>query len=166
MKTLRTLTTLLVLLFLGCQPTKSNDTNQSNDSFQNQQPNHEIAIKFINDYVEFLNDRDSKLGLIDWVKSQSTVTEKFNLELERIINDAEKREPGFGLGFDPLLDAQDYPDRGFEFEQFDIASGYLIVKGIDWESFKLTIKLIEKDGKWLVDGSGIVNVPDDKRIKR
>jgi hypothetical protein len=36
----------------------------------------------------------------------------------------------------------------------------------DWTEFKLTMKVIEENGNWLVDGCGIVNIPQDKRAER
>jgi hypothetical protein len=40
------------------------------------------------------------------------------------------------------------------------------VKGKDWTDFKLTIKVVLENGKWLIDGCGIVNIPNEKRSKR
>jgi hypothetical protein len=86
--------------------------------------------------------------------------------LKKIIEDAYEKEPEVGLDFDPILDAQDYPDKGFELESLDEKTNYLTVRGKDWADFKLTIKIIEENGNWLVDGCGIINIPTDKRAKR
>lgn len=74
-----------------------------------------------------------------------------------------KEDSELGLGFDPILDAQDNPDE-FEIDYTD--SVYLIVKGVKWPEFRLTIKLKFETNKWLVDGSGIVNIAENRRIKR
>jgi len=71
-----------------------------------------------------------------------------------------------GLGADPIFDAQDYPSKGFELESIDETTNYLTMKGKDWSEFKLTMKVVEENGKWLVDGCGIVNIPKDKRAAR
>ncbi|MBK6833593.1 MAG: hypothetical protein IPG89_04680 [Bacteroidetes bacterium] len=71
-----------------------------------------------------------------------------------------------GLGADPIVDAQDYPSKGFELESIDEQTNFLIVKGKDMPEFKLTIKVVEENGNWLVDGCGIVNIPKDKRAAR
>ena len=71
-----------------------------------------------------------------------------------------------GLDFDPIFDAQDFPDKGFELVSSDKNSGYITVKGKDWPEFVLVIRIVYLDNKWLVDGSGIINIPESKRAKR
>ena len=131
-----------------------------------QNTRHVNALKFINGYVENCNKMKQSVGIIDWVNSNGLSTNGFRTELKRIIDDAYKAEPEVGLDFDPILDAQDFPDKGFEFESVDETTNYLTVRGKDWPDFKLTIKIIEENEKWLVDGCGIINIPTDKRAKR
>lgn len=69
-----------------------------------------------------------------------------------------------GLGFDPIFDAQDYPDKGFKIDKQD--STYVIVKGINWPDFRLSLRLTFEDRQWLVDGAGVINIPTNKRAKR
>jgi hypothetical protein len=64
------------------------------------------------------------------------VTVGFKVELKRIIDEAEKNDPELGLGFDPVLDAQDNPSK-FEIDNTD--SEYLIVKGVKWADFEIEI---------------------------
>ena len=94
--------------------------------------NYQIAIDFINSYIK---------NTIE-VKSSPLVTENFKKELEIIINNAWKESPEIGLGFDPIIDGQDSPDEGFELLNFNSKTGYLIVKGIKWESFKVIMKVV------------------------
>jgi hypothetical protein len=124
------------------------------------------ALKFINGYVENANKMTSRVNIVEWVNSNNLSTNGFKSELKKIIDDAYKAEPEVGLDFDPILDAQDNPDKGFELEAFDENTNYLTVRGKDWQEFKLTMKIIEVNGKWLVDGCGIVNIPHDKRATR
>lgn len=77
-----------------------------------------------------------------------------------------KADPEIGLDADPIFDAQDYPDKGFELETFDSKTNYLVVKGKNWTDFKLRIKMVLENDRWLVDGCGIINIPHDKRIAR
>ncbi|MEW7279495.1 hypothetical protein ABW636_12950 [Aquimarina sp. 2201CG1-2-11] len=121
-----------------------------------------MAINFLNSYIK----NNSSLGVIEWTKTSSLVTENFKKELENIVTKAREEDPELGLGFDPILDAQDYPDEGVELLNFDSETGYVIVKGIKWDSFNLTMKVIAKNGKVLVDGSGTINIPEDKRSER
>ena len=83
-----------------------------------------------------------------------------------MIEEAFKIEPELGLDFDLIFDAQDYPDEGFELESFDNKTNYVVVKGKNWTDFRLTIKMVLENNKWLVDGCGIINIPNDKRSAR
>ena len=71
-----------------------------------------------------------------------------------------------GLGADPIFDAQDYPDQGFELDSFDSETNFIVVKGKNMSDFKLTIKMVNENENWLVDGCGMINIPNDKRLKR
>jgi hypothetical protein len=124
------------------------------------------ALKFANGYVDNLNSGGNAVNLVEWVGSNQLVTETFKTELSRLLNEAYKKDSILGLGFDPIFDAQDYPDEGFEIETIDTISNYIVLKGKDWNQFKIIIKLKYKDTDWFVDGSGIVNIPEDKQIKK
>jgi hypothetical protein len=71
-------------------------------------------------------------------------------------------EPGYGLGFDPILDAQDNPEK-FEIVRKD--GSFLVVRGVDWPEFTVTMKLKLIGLQWLVEGCGIVNIPEEKKGK-
>jgi hypothetical protein len=159
---------ILIILFFGLAIISCNSTNSKNEpgesgQTQNAEPNYQVAIRFINDYLDYSNDLKSEVSLIDWVNNRNDVTTDFKNELEKILTEAERLDPELGLGFDPILDAQDNPNE-FEFEMVD--SEYLIVKGVDWAEFRLTLKLKNQESEWFVDGSGIINVPENKRMKR
>jgi hypothetical protein len=159
---------ILIILFLGLTIISCNSTNSKNEpaeleQTQNTEPNYQVAIQFINDYLDYSNDLKSEIRLIEWVNKRNDVTTEFKNELKRILDEAEKNDPELGLGFDPILDAQDNPNK---FEIDKVASEYLVVKGLEWSEFQLTLKLKYDGNKWLVDGSGIINVPENKRIKK
>ena len=117
-----------------------------------------LAVEFANRYVEYVDDRKKTIGRIEWLNSQSILSSDFKSALNEFYKSREF------VGFDPILDAQDYPDQGFEVDSVD--SNYVIVKGVDWEEFRVTLKLIEINGEWHIDGSGVINVPPNRRIKR
>ena len=126
----------------------------------------DIALTFINSYVENCNKMKESIKIVQWVNSNSLTTNNFKKELKRIIDEAYKEDPELGFDFDPIFDGQDYPDKGFELESFDSRTNYIVVKGKDWLDFKLTIKMVLENNDWLVDGCGIINIPKDKRSKR
>jgi hypothetical protein len=123
------------------------------------------ALSFINGYIENSNKLNQGVDMLEWVSSNNLTTKKFRIELKKIIDDANKADPELGIDFDPIVDGQDHPDKGFEIEQLD-KTDFIIVRGIDWPDFKLTMKMVEENGNWLVDGCGVVNIPSAKRAKR
>ena len=168
---------LTTLLLTSCgHNTKTDDKNivkAANDtSTQLLQPTTfkanivDNALIFINDYVDNCNKMNQRIDDVEWVNSNNLATKSFKSELKRILDDAYEKEPEVGLDFDPILDAQDYPDKGFELESFDERTNYLTVKGKDWPEFKLTMKMIEENGTWLVDGCGIINILKNKEAER
>lgn len=124
------------------------------------------ALKFINGYISDLSNSNQEWNLVEWVESSDRVTKEFKESLKLMVEEAHKVDPIMGLGFDPIIDAQDYPMEGFELDSFDTDTHYLIVRGIDWPDFKVTMKLKEENGKWLVDGCGVVNIPNDMQMER
>jgi hypothetical protein len=160
---------LTIIIFISCGRTEKDNNLLSTETPQQavsqKADKVDNALKFINSYVENLNNADP-LILTDWMDSNNLTTKDFKVELKNIVDEAYKKDPEIGLGFDPIIDAQDYPDKGFELESFDEKTNYLTVKGIDWPEFKLTLKIIEENGNWLVDGCGIINIPNDKRAAR
>ena len=93
-------------------------------------------------------------------------TTRFRNEVKTMIEEALKIDPELGLGFDTIFDTQDYPDERFELEFFNSKTNFIVVKGKNWVDFKLTIKMVLENNKWLVDGCGFVNIPKDKRSTR
>ena len=155
------LTLINAAFLISCQAPTPKSDKKSFDSIAPLEIEYSVAVQFINDYVAFLADRSRTIGPSEWVDNRSDVTADFKLELKRILAEADQEPPR--LGFDPILDAQDYPSQ-MEVDQKEDA--YVTVKGIDWPAFRLTLRLAYEKGAWLVDGSGVVNVPVEKRAER
>lgn len=160
------MTLILTLIFFSCKETGSTDKKPLIEHVQNLNQAENVALEFINSYVRFCNDRNNKIGLTEWISGQPNVSEKFNNELIKIIIEAEKIDSELGLGFDPIFDAQDYPENGFELEKSDKKSEFITVKGKDWNDFKLKIKMERKNEQWFVNGIGIINMSEKEQIKR
>jgi hypothetical protein len=126
----------------------------------------DVALAFINAYVTNCNKEPDALQVGEWVKSNKLATAGFKAALEKTLAEAYAEDPELGLDADPLFDAQDYPDKGFELASFDSKTNYVVVKGKDWPDFKLTLKMAAVGTHWLVDGCGIINVPAAKRMSR
>lgn len=154
---------LLTIGFTACQSRISGGKSNQEGVTTEVPAKYEVARQFINAYADYSNDRSAETGILDWVNAQDNVSEDFKAELERIITEAERQNPDLGLEFDPIFEAQDFPDS------FEIASyegDFVTVMGREFPNFKLTMKVVEENKRWLVDGSGIVNIPEEKRVKR
>lgn len=116
--------------------------------------------------MENVNKMREAVEIRKWVNSSQLVTHNFKTDLVNMINEAYEREPDYGLGFDPILDAQDYPEEGFLFSNYDSISHIVSVTGKQWTEFALNIKLTNQNGRTLVDGCGVVNVPEELRVER
>lgn len=148
---------LFVLFLFGCNSKKEKKSTDLN---------YQVALNFLNSYIENSNKMKDAIGIIEWTKMTPFATESLKKELENMVNTALKQDPEIGLDFDPFFDAQDYPDEGVELDDFNAQTGYVTVKGIKWKSFKVTIKVVYQNGQTLVDGCGVVNIPVNKRAVR
>lgn len=125
-----------------------------------------VALAFINGYVNNINRMENAVEMCAWVHSSEMCTKAFEKNLNKMVNKAKRKDPELGLGFDPILDAQDYPDKGFDLLSVDSAKSYVIVQGKNWKEFQVKIKLVYQHDKWLVDGCGVVNIPKKERLER
>lgn len=123
---------------------------------------YQAALDFINSYVESID----QLEILEFARNSSLATDKLKAQLEQIVILAWEENPRIGLLADPLFDAQDYPPKGFELHEFNSETGYVIAKGVEWEDFRVAMRVVSEDGHILVDGCGVVNMPEDKRAQR
>ena len=128
--------------------------------------NPQIALDFLNSYINNCNKMRDAIGTLKWIKETPFATKSLKNTLEKLIANARSKNPELGLDFDPIFDAQDYPSKGVKLLNFNSETGYATVQGINWESFKVTIKVVNQNGQSLVDGCGIINIPENKRAKR
>ena len=162
---------LSIMLFcISCSQSADSKLTQQNNTNQTTNPEKEkiiaSALTFINSYVENCNSVNNSLDVMDWVNSNKLTSQTFKNKLKSIIDEALKSDPELGLGADPIFDAQDYPENGFEFESFNEATNYIVVRGKNWSEFKVAIKMKKQDNNWIVDGCGIVNIPENQQAKR
>ncbi len=129
-------------------------------------PDFSVALKFINDYSEYCDKLMNK-EIVDsnWVYNNNLLTESFKKRHKFVIDSAFIEDPEMGLEADPIFDAQDYPDKGFEIMTTD-KNGFVTVRGKDWKEFIVVLKVVSQNDKWLIDGAGIINIPTDKRAER
>ncbi len=139
----------------------SNTSNEKENS-----PDYTVALTFINEYAKFCSPTNSSSSDTNWIDNNPLLTDNFKGQYNSIIESGRQSDPELGLGFDPIFDAQDFPDEGFEIASSDSRTGLVTVKGKDWPEFILVLKVVKQDNKSLVEGSGIINIPKNKRAKR
>jgi len=161
---------LFTLMLSACgqteKPSAANEPKETEKQAPETEDKTENALKFINGYVDNAMKMAEAVEMTEWVNSSGLVTPKFKAELKRIIDEAYESDPEMGLDFDPILDAQDFPEKGFEFVSIDETNNLITVKGKDWPDFVVVLKVATEKDQWLVDGCGIVNLPEDQRAER
>ncbi len=124
------------------------------------------AQSFMNEYIEYSNKvmaQKTSITPDQWVEKNNKLTNAFKTAYRNMVDKA-KKAGDEGLDADPVLDAQDYPEKGMVLDSCD--GDFVTLKGKDWEGFKVVVKMIKTNSGWLVDGSGIINVPKEKRAAR
>jgi hypothetical protein len=140
---------------------------QSNVTGKQIPPDFTVALQFINDYAKFCDPGNKhKSSDSSWIQDNLLLSKKFKACYTATLDSAKHVDPELGLGFDPIFDAQDFPDKGFSILKTDTLKNYVTVVGTDWKEFELVLKLAYINNKWLVDGAGIINIPKDKQAKR
>lgn len=163
---------LIFSIFSSCQSKESNHPTEKKveskvkDSLKENTTNYNVALDFANKYVDYINDTIGKISVDEYVKQDELLTKNFKDRYKFIQDSAYKAEPEVGLDFDPIIDAQDLPDKGFKIKSIDKSSGFVTLQGIDWQDFEMVLKVVNEDNKSLVDGSGIINIPTNKQAKR
>ena len=136
----------------------SKEKENTKESLKDNSPEN-TALIFINSYISDCNKMKESVGYLNFVKSSKLTTNNFKEELQKIVDEAQKEDSEMGLDFDPIVPGNDHPDQGFELKHFDKKTNLVIVKGKNWTDFEVTMKLVLENGKWLIDGCGIVNIP-------
>ena len=164
---------LLLSFVTSCNSNNSSSSSTENkvesevkDSVNESDVNYSVALDFMNNYVDYIMDTIGKISVDDYVKKDELLTQSFKDRYKFVQDSAFKVEPEVGLGFDPIVDGQDFPDKGFKIKSIDKATGLVTLQGIDWQDFEVVLKVVNENDKSLVNGSGIINIPMNKQPKR
>lgn len=145
------MTLLVIATLFSCETSVKTTENSQNKTEMDPQ----VALDVMNDYVSNCN------ALKDagkWVENQGLLTREFKKDYKNMMEEAWKDDPEMGLGFDPIFNAQDYPEKGFEIKSVDSKTGVVTLQGVDWPDFIIATKLVEVNGKWLMDGAGVIRM--------
>jgi hypothetical protein len=131
-----------------------------------------VAEKFMQSYIIYLHNSDYQHDALkkapptdsfeQWLHKNRFVSENFKKSYRQLLAQAMKEDPELGLDFDPVFNAQDYPDKGFKIMACDEKMGLItfVGKSKDWASFKVYAKVLKKEKAWLVDGMGAINMSE------
>src|SRR5690625_220350 len=97
------------LLIISCNSPNTKKEAESTETLPTKEIDYQVGLIFINDYLEFLYNFDENSNRVNWINQRKDVSTKFKTELKTLEDAAEKENPEYGLGFDPILDAQDSP---------------------------------------------------------
>ena len=104
----------------------------------------QVTEKFYAGYVAAVEaNKDTKV----WVAQSKLVTGNFKKAYAKIMNAEE-------IDADPVLNAQDIPSTPFKAEKPQItgdAATVVVVSSFGEDKHKLKVKLVQKDGAWLLD---------------
>lgn len=119
-------------------------------------PDVQVALQFMNAYVQHIRE-----GAGDdqnrWIVGHPLLTVRCREAWLKMMDKAYKDDPEMGLGFDPFLNAQDYPEKGFEWKGGRDSSGWFRLSGVDWPDFTVPVRVVLEDDAWKVDAAGAVN---------
>lgn len=128
----------------------------------------QAALNFINSYQKIFHHNHPDPD--KWVANHKTLTPSFKAAYKKLIDQGKKDDPEIGLGFDPIIDGQDSPEKFDKVKSCKEKSGVIWVSGI-WnpgqtDTMEIAVKPIQKNGKWLIDGSGVINIPTKEQAPR
>ena len=143
------LSAFLLFTFVACNtPDKAPEELASKTDPQ-------VALDFMNSYVKSCNELTNPEK---WVAENKQLSNEFKAAYRKLMKEAWEHDPEFGLGFDPIFDAQDYPDIGYRIKSFDSKTGIVQLESSDNLGYhaKVRVKLI--GNKTLVDGAGVIRM--------
>lgn len=149
---MKLLTTLIFLATLFACDTPTKEISKDFDA--------QISLEVLNDYVANCNDLKDPGK---WVENHKLLSKDFKKDYKEMMVQAYKDDPELGLGFDPILNAQDYPEKGFEIVSKDPESGMVKLQGVGGIGFEIDTRLVEVNGQWLLDGAGVIRIPKSKK---
>ncbi len=154
---------ILLILFACGSPKLEKSKTTETPAFKNEDTL--VATQFLNSYVELQNKRVSRLETMEWINANELLTEEFKDTYLKMQDDALKTDPELGLDFDPIVNAQDYPEEGFMISTFSSKTGEAVLIGKEWNTFNVTLKLKMVGDKCLINEAGVIHPKPSKTKK-
>lgn len=93
-----------------------------------------------------------------WVLDSKAVSRRFKITYKAL-----KKDPD--LNFDPLVDGQDFPNKGWLPRGCE-AGGFVTLRtkpGDHLPGAPVVVRILKNGNGWLIDGAGVINIPESKR---
>ena len=135
---------VFALLITGCQDKEANKATDASEGIA-------VAEKFINDYVANCNKMNEAVPTLEWIMANPDASPEFKKAAKKLIEDAYKDDPELGLEYDPIFNAQDYPEEGFTMVG---DPNRLIAKAKGMENFIVPMSTAKINGRWMVTMCG------------
>ena len=149
-------TKLLVVIGLICGIAPSNAAS----------PTDEVAkvvesfyVQYYKEYLHKPSKGNSDKALIRWVNANPNLSDAFKQALRKAVVDARKADPEMGLDSDPIINAQDFPEKGYRAKDIQVTGDIatVVMEGIDSPDFKISVQLVRSANKWKIDAIGDIN---------
>lgn len=153
---------LISALFITAACGNANQPDIEQHTEQHSQPDSSVALRFLNEYIK------AEYPTVEWLKKCGMVTDEY---ITRYIVAEQEQQNGLrkngGEPIDLVTGNIDYCTEGYTLAQFNATTGYVILQGIGETAGcainiddPVHVRIVQAGNKWLVDGSGIVNMPD------
>lgn len=148
---------LIVILGVSCNTQTKDNPSKT--------PDFNVALTFINDYAKFCEPKTPPTIDSTWIERNPLLTDSFKKKYKNIIDSAYIENPEIGLECDPIFSAQDF-DSKYIILKADTVNGYVTMCGTKWKESIIEMKVVYQNNKWLVDGSGMINIPQERLIEK
>lgn len=117
------------------------------------------ALDFVNNYLNrIVGDGEYHQDLMEWLANDNSTSIRFRNELDSLITKAEEDDPEIGLGYDPIIEGQDYA-AAYELDYYDADKDFFLLRGIVPENaYTVKIRIVDREGRLWVDGCGEINM--------
>ncbi len=146
---------ILTVLFLLATLTACQTSDKKTSGITEEAPDSQVALTFLNNYVQSCNAlQDSDR----WIAENTQLSDAFKTAYKKLVDDARKADPELGLDFDPIFDAQDYDEKGYQIASIDEKSGIVELEGVSSPDDRVNIRVKKIGDRTLVDGAGVIRM--------
>ena len=115
------------------------------------------AITFINGYVAFIEGNSNEFPPYSWVQENALLSHELKSAYKATIEAGYLEDPELGIGYDPILNAQDIPsNKGYMAISCNPEKHTVELQGKESKAFRNTVELTYVGGRWLIISIGSI----------